>query len=81
MARLGDEALELGDGHRGTIDQELVDVHLADGRLFGIEVRGAHTEGAPGVFSHLSLHARMVTREHAGAARVPVVVRCGYLRY
>jgi hypothetical protein len=58
----GDEALELGHGHRSSIDQELVEVHLPDGPLFGIEGRRAHAEAAPGDFSHLSLHARMVTR-------------------
>ena len=69
VAGLGDEALELGDGHRSSIDHELVDVHLADGPLFGIEGGRAHAEAAPGDFSHLSLHARMVTREPAGARR------------
>ena len=61
VAGLGDEALELADGHRRSIDQELVDVHLADGPLFGIEGGRAHAEAARGDFSHLSLHARMVT--------------------
>ena len=61
VAGLGDEPLELGDGHRSSIDQELVDVHLADGPLFGVKGGRAHAEAAGGDLSHLSLHARMVT--------------------
>ena len=72
VAGLGDEALELGDGHRSSIDQERVDVHLEDGPLFGIEGGRAHAEAAPGDFGHFALHALIVTRSAVPARPWPV---------